>query len=71
MARAEVHSDDGEAMSRQSRAETPSVPIAVRVSQEERDRIEKAAKVNRQSLSQFQRDALLDRADQTLDDAHS
>ena len=54
-------------MSRHTRADTPSTPIAVRVSQEERERIERAARVNRQSLSQFQRDALLNLADQTLD----
>ena len=49
------------------RADTSSVTIAVRVSQAERERIERAAKANHQSLSQFQRDALLDRADQALD----
>lgn len=53
-------------MSRPARAEAPSTPMATRVSQVERDRIEQAARVNHQSLSQFQRDALLDRADQTL-----
>jgi uncharacterized protein (DUF1778 family) len=54
-------------MGRPARNEAPSAPIAVRVSPAERERIERAARENHQSLSQFQRDALLDRADQTLD----
>lgn len=54
-------------MSRRARADTPAAPLSTRVSQAERERIERAARENRQSLSQFQRDALLDRADQTLE----
>lgn len=58
-------------MSRPGRSESPSVPIAVRVTQAERERIERAARENHQSLSQFQRDALLDRADLALDSEKS
>lgn len=58
-------------MGRQARAEAPGVPTTTRLSPSERERVERAAKVNRQSLSDFQRDALLDRADQSLDDRDS
>lgn len=58
-------------MSRPARADTPTAPLSTRVSQAERERIERAARENHQSLSQFQRDALLDRADQTLDARNS
>jgi uncharacterized protein (DUF1778 family) len=54
-------------VSRHTRAEAPSVTTSTRLSPAERDRVEHAARVNHQSLSQFQRDALLDRADRTLD----
>ncbi len=37
------------------------------MSDDERERIEQAAKVCRQNVAQFVRDASLDRADQTLD----
>lgn len=53
-------------MSRPTRAEAPSVPTSTRLSPEERERVEQAARVTHQSLSQFQRDALLDRADEAL-----
>jgi len=53
-------------MSRPTRADTPSAPLAVRVSQAERERIERAARVNRQSLSQFQRQTILAKADSVL-----
>jgi len=58
-------------MSRPLRKEAPSVPTAVRLSPDERERVEQAARANHQSLSQFQRDALLDRADQLIDSRDS
>ena len=51
---------------RKPRAETASTTVSVRLSSEERERIERAARVNHQDLSQFQRDAMLDRADACL-----
>jgi len=54
---------------RKRRAETVSVTVSVRLSQAERERIARAARANHQDVSQFQRDALLDRADACLDEA--
>lgn len=47
--------------------DTRSVPTATRLSPAERAHVERAARANHQSLSDFQRDALLDRADQSLE----
>jgi uncharacterized protein (DUF1778 family) len=55
-------------MSHPTRAEAPSIPTTVRLSPAERERVEQAARVNRLSLSQFSRDALLDAAEQCLED---
>lgn len=54
-------------MSRHPRAEAPSVTTSTRLSPAERERVEHAARVTHQSLSEFQRDALLDRADEALE----
>jgi uncharacterized protein (DUF1778 family) len=58
-------------VSRPTRAEAPGKTTSVKLSPAERERVEQAARLNRQSLSDFQRDALLDRADQTLDASDS
>jgi uncharacterized protein (DUF1778 family) len=58
-------------VSRQARAEAPGVPMTTRVSPSEKERVERAARANHQSLSDFKRDALLDRADQVLDERDS
>jgi len=58
-------------MSRPLRADAPGVTTCTRLSPAERERVKEAAAVNHQSLSDFQRDALLDRADQLLDGPHS
>ncbi len=57
-------------MSRQARAEAPSTPMPIRLSPAERERVERAAKVNHQTPSQFARDALVTAADDCLE-AHS
>lgn len=54
-------------MPRHPRAEVASQSLHVRISREERQRLEEAARVNRQTLSDFLRDAGADRADETLD----
>jgi uncharacterized protein (DUF1778 family) len=58
-------------VSRPTRAEAPSVPLTIRVSPIERERLEQAARVNRQSLSQFSRDVLLDEAEECLEKRQS
>jgi len=58
-------------VSRKLRAETISTTVSVRLSRQERERIERAARVNRQARSQFYRDALLDRADACLEPSPS
>ena len=68
MGRHETAASSGGTMSRPPRAEAPSVPITTRLSPVERDRVMRAARANHQSVSQFQRDALLNLADQALDD---
>jgi len=56
-------------VSRPLRGEAPGVPTCTRLTPAERERVEHAARVNHQSLSDFGHDAFLDRADQTLDPA--
>lgn len=54
-------------MSREARAEAPSVPVPVRLSPAERDRVKEAARVNNQKVSQFMRDALVTAAEDCLE----
>lgn len=54
-------------MANKTRAEAPSRPVPVRLSPAERDRLLEAARVNRQTVSQFARDALLTAADDCLE----
>ena len=54
-------------MSRKIRAEAPSAPFHVRLSPAERDRVEKAARTNRQALSEFVRDAIVTAAEECLE----
>jgi uncharacterized protein (DUF1778 family) len=54
-------------MARPMRAEAPSQPVPVRLSPDERDRVEKAAKVNHQKPSQFIRDAVVTAAEDCLE----
>ena len=54
-------------MSRPARAEAPSTPLPVRLSPEERDRVRQAAEANRQTVSQFARDALVTAAEDCLE----
>ncbi len=53
-------------MSRPLRADAPSVPCCARYSPKELERVDKAAAVNHQTRSDFQRDAVLERVDQLL-----
>ena len=55
-------------MARHPRAEAPTVPVPVRLSPAERQRVEEAARVNRQRVSEFMRDALVTAADDCLED---
>jgi uncharacterized protein (DUF1778 family) len=55
-------------MARKLRAEAPAVPMPVRLSPAERARIEEAARVNHQKVSEFCRDALVTAADDCLED---
>jgi uncharacterized protein (DUF1778 family) len=55
-------------MSRQPRADTPSKSYSVRLSDNERKQIHKAASVNDQALPDFVREALLSAAEETLDE---
>lgn len=57
-------------MSRETRAEAPSVPVPVRLSPVELERVREAARVNNQTPSQFMRDALVTAAEDCLE-AHS
>jgi uncharacterized protein (DUF1778 family) len=50
------------------RADSPAEVVGARLSREERERLEEAARLNRQSISEFVRDAIADRADATLDE---
>lgn len=52
---------------RRSRAEAPSVPVPVRLSPAERERVAQAARVNGQGFSQFMRDALVTAAEDCLE----
>ena len=54
---------------RPPRAEAPAEPFRVRLSPAERDRVERAARVNRQRMSDFARDALVTAAEDCLEDA--
>jgi len=54
-------------MARTPRAEAPSVPITVRFSPAERDRITEALRVNRQNMTEFVRDALMNAAEDCLE----
>lgn len=49
------------------RAEAPSTPVRVRLSPAEKAIVERAAKVNRQNVSQFLRDALVTAAEDCLE----
>lgn len=59
---------NGHHRGRPPRAEAASEKISTRLSPSERSRVIEAARQNHQTLSEFQRDACLDRADQTLPD---
>jgi uncharacterized protein (DUF1778 family) len=52
---------------RRIRAEAPSRPYPVRLSPDERARVEAAARVNFQKFSEFARDALVTAADDCLE----
>ena len=54
-------------MSRPNRAEAPSTNLHVRLSPDERERVDQAAKANHQTTSQFSRDALVTAADECLE----
>jgi len=58
-------------VSHPSRAEAPSAPTTVRLSPAEREQVERAAKINHQSVSEFSRDALLTAAADCLEDPRS
>lgn len=52
---------------RRPRAEAPARPFRVRLSPAELERVEKAARVNRQEPADFARDALVTAAEDCLD----
>lgn len=52
---------------RKTRAEAPSRPLGFRFSPAEIERLELAAKLNHQSVSQFTRDVVLTAAEDCLD----
>jgi uncharacterized protein (DUF1778 family) len=54
-------------MARPVRAEAPSSPLPIRLSPDERECVEMAARVNRQTPSQFARDALVTAASECLE----
>jgi len=54
-------------MARPLRADEPSRPYAVRLTPDERERLNTAARVNQQSPAQFARDALVTAADDCLE----
>ena len=61
-------------MARQLRAESPSTPLPVRLSTAERERVQEAARVNGQKVSEFCLDALVTAAEDCLESltvAHS
>jgi len=55
-------------MSRPRRTDEPTKPYTLRLSPSERERIDRAAKVNRQRPSDFARDALVTAAEDCLED---
>jgi uncharacterized protein (DUF1778 family) len=56
---------------RQPRAEEGSKNVTIRLSPEERKKLKRAAESNRQDLSGFARDAILNAADDALGDDDS
>jgi uncharacterized protein (DUF1778 family) len=54
-------------MARPARSEEAAKPYTLRLTRAERDRIEEAARVNRQKPADFARDALVTAADDCLD----
>ena len=56
-------------MSRPNRAEAPSLDFHIRLSPDERDRVDEAAKANQQTSSEFGREALVTAADDCLEHA--
>jgi uncharacterized protein (DUF1778 family) len=52
---------------RKPRAEAAAQPFRVRLSPVERERLERAARANRQSLADFARDAVVTAAEETLE----
>jgi len=54
-------------MARKPRAEAPAVPMPVRLSPAERERVREAARLNRQRVSEFCRDALITAAEDCLE----
>jgi uncharacterized protein (DUF1778 family) len=56
-------------MARPRRAEAPSQPVQVRLSPEERVRVDEAARVNHQTRSEFLRDAAVTAAEECLESA--
>jgi uncharacterized protein (DUF1778 family) len=54
-------------VSRPNRAEAPSRDFHLRLSPDERERVDQAAKLNRQSSSDFGREALVTAADDCLE----
>jgi uncharacterized protein (DUF1778 family) len=54
-------------MARKTRAEAPSTPVPVRLSPAERQQVVTAASLNRQTISQFARDALVTAASDCLE----
>lgn len=52
---------------RPNRAEAPSVPVRIRLSPAERQRLQQAATANHQRLSEFARDAIVTAAEDTLE----
>jgi uncharacterized protein (DUF1778 family) len=54
-------------VSRPNRAEAPSKQTCTRLSPAERDRVDEAAAMNHQTVSEFARDALITATDDCLD----
>jgi len=54
-------------VSRKLRADAPSLPFQVRLSPAERVRVEEAARLNHQTVSDFARDALVTAAAECLE----
>jgi uncharacterized protein (DUF1778 family) len=55
-------------MPRPPRAESPGEKVHIRMTREERERLEQAARASHQNKSDFVRDAIADRADSALND---